>query len=258
MGAKYMIREFKKQARMILFKNYKLFILPVLLCLFSNFAAVNLFRIAFTQPNSLFKYLCFGLWLLFPLIFSPVSTFLLFKVSAQLANGYEGKDKSLFSDVSFRDVVKICLIWITPNLLNTVNSLFDGLIGYCVLPEHITISISFFSLIFVTILFYFAYKYFACDYYYALNRGTAKETIDFSFKLMKNKFLKYILITLSFIAWYILSAILISVFSKLFDMSDFYMSLLKTTWCGIYFYIKPYECITYSLFIKNNCTPKHK
>ena len=102
------------------------------------------------------------------------------------------------------------------------------------------------------ISFYLSYKFFICNYSFALNGGTVKETISFSFKTMNGKLMKYISLTLSFILWYLLVGILLLIFGNLLPTNTYSRFFLNAFGYGVYLYLYPYMHLTESLYIKNN------
>ena len=246
-----MIREIKKQARLKLLNNYKFFLLPTIMYAFSNFVMVSSLYAFLNGNNLFFKMLFLCLFLSFQLFVLPISIFLLYKASVGVVNEDAEKSKTICSSVSFKDLGIIILIWLVPNVLDTVSELLDGAIEYQQLSKNITLPISLCTLIIMAVLIYLQYKYFACDYYYSLNKGTIKDTLRFSFGIMKGRFFKYLLLTLSFIHWYLLGGILSMIFAKLFGEIVFIKFALQSIGCGVYFYLLPYQYITYTLFIKN-------
>ncbi len=187
----------------------------------------------------------------FQLFVLPISIFLLYKASVGVVNEDAEKSKTICSSVSFKDLGIIILIWLVPNVLDIASELLDGAIEYQQLSKNITLPISLCTLIIMAVFIYLQYKYFACDYYYSLNKVTIKDTLRFSFGIMKGRFFKYLLLTLSFIYWYLLGGILSMIFAKLFGEVVFIKFALQSIGCGVYFYLLPYQYITYTLFIKN-------
>ena len=246
-----MIREIKKQARLKLLNNYKLFLFPTIMYAFLSFVMVSSLYTFFNGNNLFFKVLFLCLFLSFQLFVLPISIFLLYKKSVAVVNDDTERRKTICSSVSFKDLGIITLIWLVPNVLNIVSEISDGIIEYQQLSKNITLPISLCTLIVMAFLFYLEYKYFACYYYYSLNKGTIKDTLRFSFGIMKGRFFKYLLLTLSFIHWYLLGGILSMIFSKLFGEIVFIKFALQSIGCGVYFYLLPYQYIAYTLFIKN-------
>jgi len=246
-----MIREIKKQARLKLLNNYKFFLLPTIMYAFSNFVMVSSLYAFFNGNNLFFEILFLSLFLSFQLFVLPISIFLLYKTSVGAVNEDTEKCKTICSSVSFKDLGIITFIWLVPNVLDIVSEMLDGVIEYQQLSKNSMLPISLCSLIVMAFLMYLEYKYFACDYYYSLNKGTIKETLQFSFGIMKGRFFKYLLLTLSFIPWYLLGGILSLIFTKFFGETVFIKVALQSIGCGVYFYLLPYQYITYTLFIKN-------
>lgn len=246
-----MIREIKKQARLRLSKNYKLFLLPTIMYVFSNFVMISSLHAFFNGNNLFCKILFLCLFLSFQLFVFPISIFLLYKTSVGVVNEDTENSKTICSSVSFKDLGIITVIWLVPNVLKIISEMLDGVIEYQQLSKNITLPISLCTLIIMTVFIYLEYKYFACDYYYSLNKGTITDTLRFSFGIMKGRFFKYLLLTLSFIHWYLLGGILSMIFAKLFGEIVFIKFALPSIGCGVYFYLLPYEHIAYTLFIKN-------
>lgn len=246
-----MIREIKKQARLILSKNYKLFLLPTIMYVFSNFILPSSLYSFFYGDNLFCKLLFLCLSLAFQLFVLPIAIFLLYKISVGVVNQDIEESKTFCLSVTIKDLGIITLIWILPNILDFVSEMLDGVVEYQQLSQNITLPISLCNLLVVAFLIYLEYKYFACDYYYSLNKGTIMETLLFSFGTMKGRFFKYLLLTLSFIPWYLFGAVLSLIFTKLLGETVFIKFALHSIGCGVYFYLLPYQYIAYTLFIKN-------
>ena len=76
----------KKQARRLLSKNYKLFLFPTILCIFSAFMLTVSLYAFFSDVNLFCKTLSLCVFLVFQLIVSPISIFLLYKTSVRVVN----------------------------------------------------------------------------------------------------------------------------------------------------------------------------
>lgn len=258
-----MIREMKKQARSLVFKNFKLFLLPVLLYSFSGFAASGSLYLFF-HGEEIFKtsiftgILLLGLFLIFGLCVSPLSVFLLFKAAVPLVNEKTRQDKQVVSPWLFKDIVKVVVIQLIPSLWHTMRSFLDSFTEQQNVSQRDEVVFS----VIVFLLFisseYLSYKFFACNYHYVLKRDSIKSTLAFSFKTMQNTFLKYIVLRSSFLLWYLLGIVLAVVFSNALHISDFYARLLLSTGCGVYLYVWPYEYTTNALFIKRLSASKRK
>ena len=245
----------KKQARRLLSKNYKLFLFPTILCIFSAFMLTVSLYAFFSDVNLFCKTLSLCVFLVFQLIVLPISKFLLYKTSVRVVNDDIEKSKMFSRNTSFKDLVMIAFIWLVPNVLDIVSEMLDGVKEYWQLPSNITLSILLTDLIVLVFLEYLAYKYFACDYYYSLNKGTIKDTLRFSFGIMKGRFFEQLLLTLSFFHLYLIGAILTGaicslIITKLLDEIIFIKFAIFSIGGGIYFYLVPYEYITRTLYIK--------
>lgn len=253
------IREIKKQARLIVSKNYKSFIFPVVLIIFSNLVTgISLYAFSnkadLFKTNSAFGYLFLGLYIAFRLVVYPISIFLLVKASVRIVTQDIHKNNNSALPFSFKDAVNVTLIWLIPNLLTVSYSVLDGIEYYTELPIEQVFVVLLAALVLLAILVYLEYKFFACNYYYSLHRGKVKDTIGFSFKLMKGKVLKYILLTLSFVHWHLLIVLLVMIVTKVFSMGEIPRLLLQPLGFGICFYLLPYEHAAYTIFIKNSLT----
>lgn len=243
-----MIREIKKQARLILSKNYKLFLLPTILCLFSGVATYCSFYLFYNSDsvfkiNSPLKYVCLGVYLIFLLCVTPVFDFLIVKTAVSQVSEQTDSDKFADTSIKVKDVLKIILISLIPALLKAVRALLGGLAMTSINFALIRLFVDGYGI-------YLSYKFFACDYFFALKRTTVKDAFRFSFKTMNKKFLKYSLMIWSFALWYLAILILTLLFSTISNLSDFYRNLLTTVGYGIRLYLIPYEYITYILFVK--------
>ncbi len=256
-----MVREIKRQARSILLKNYKLFLLPTVLCIFANFVA-GLLDFPFDnetalKTNFVVENILHGMFLAFSTCLFSLSVFFIFKVAVPLVDEETYHERSGGPHYLLKDMITIIIIHLIPNMLNVMRSLLDGFIEHHEVTESVSFVISFISFVFGAILLYLDYKFFACHYYYVLKRDTIKHTIALSFATMKKTVWKYFLLTFSFAPWYIAVIVLAQLFSNIFDISDFGKNILFSSGCGLYLYLLPYEYTAYSLFIKrvsgNNC-----
>lgn len=246
-----MIRELKRQAGALVRKNYRAFWLPVLLYVVADGTATFLWQ-TFSDLSSsdTVRYVFLGVSLLLRLVALPLLLYWMVFISMRLM-----KAKVSTSAFSWKDAVRLVVIAFAPNvtecLLSAANAVprdTAGLVGG-VLSFLMIIS-------FVT-----EYVFFACNYHYALHKGTVIQTVTFSYLGMRGKFASFLLLTLSFILWDILAAALsLAVLFWLPSMPTVGRSFLTAAGCGVSFYLLPYRYVTYTLFVKNNVKidKKHK
>lgn len=239
-----MIRELKKQARGIVLKNYKQFFLPVLLYIFADGTATFFWQ-TFSDLSSsgAVRYVFAGGSLLLRLVALPLLLYWTVFVSARLMN----KAKVSTSAFSLKDAAKVVVISFAPNvtecLLTAANAVLRGTAGM--------VGIALSSLMIVSLVT--EYVFFACNYHYALHRGTVRQTVTFSYLGMRGNFSSFLLLILSFILWDILAAVLsLAVLFWLPSVPTVGKCLLTAAGCGVNFYLLPYRHATYTLFVKNH------
>ena len=260
-----MVKKIKLQARETLFANYKSFIIPSVIFIISTFA-VNIIINYFTREliwSDLGEFLCGSiilLFLLFEFVIIPVSVVLIFKVAVNTENSTDAKN-GIKELLGFSNIRKIILINFIPRLMSSF---------FAINRSHISalkiIDVKGTLLIVISVIsFFVSYKFFACNYCFALNQTSVKQTIKSSFKIMKikNVLPKFILLELSFILWVLLVTAIYAVLKVILSSGNFFMpgiSLDKvytpfldaffSIGFGINLYLIPYLYLTISLFLK--------
>ncbi len=255
-----MIRETKKQAKGILVANYTLFVFPVVLYMLSNglmagaYYAYSHKETIFQNP-SLWGTAFLLLYMAFQFVVMPTSVFLFYKIAVGLVNGEAADKKKMRPLVSLGEIGCLSLLWLLPSALNIVSAMSTEMLGEQPLSETVSLWI---RLLLSLFSIYVQYKYFACNYHFSLFKGNMAENLRFSFELMRRKFGQYLLLIFSFILWYLLIGVLGVVLTNLFNGNELAQILLRSTGCGVYFYVLPYQYITYTLFIKNTVKQQGK
>ena len=244
-----MFREIKREARKIIFKNYKYFLLPVILHIFASCVSVSCFYFIFYNDGfknwatPLFYFLILSL-LISRFFLLPLADFLLFNTSALAAN-----NKPIKFSFSFSKLCKIVLINLPLIIFGIIELGLDGLSKTALYADY-GLPILFLSTLINVCLVYFEYKLFAAFYHFALNSGTAKESVDFSFNLMHKKFWLTVVLGFSVILWYLLIIALGVVFIKLPNINELLRICLVSINYGINLIFLPYLYTVHSVFIK--------
>ncbi len=244
-----MFREIKKEARKILFKNYKYFIFPTILHILTNCIISTCCYFIFYN-DSLKNWITPQFWLCVLLLFFvycvllPMAKYLLFKVPAMALNNIPIK-----FEFSFSKLIKVILIYLPLIIFGFISLFLDGL-AESELYSNYGLMILFFSALITAFQIYFEYKLYAAFYHLALNEGTAKETIDFSYNLMHKKFWLTVFLGFSLILWYVIVIILGIVIVKLPGMNDLLRVCLASTNYGVNLCFLPYLYAVRSVFIK--------
>lgn len=260
-----MFKIIKSEARNILLPNYKYFLLPTVLFMLSNAVAFLILNVLTNNYiwgnfNPALKLLITLLFLFAEFVFGPLSLAVLFRVSAFFCNNSSEDIKSYIKDfLNATSIKRIVLINLLPGGLTVLYNINDA--------ENSGFNIFRLEGIALLILMLFShfinYKFFLCNYHFALNGLSAKETIAASFKNMKKKYLKYILLNISFIHWEILTIIIYALLKYIicFDNSHSlilaiststpYLDIFYPFWFGLGLYVIPYMYVTFSLFAKN-------
>lgn len=254
-----MIREIKKQAWEIRSINFKKFMPTLLLCIAAN---VGIYLI--TNHLTLFgiwgelhldlQILILAAFLLIELTAIPIINVALIKVCLDCIN-CSVADTSVKKYLNKQNVKRIILINIIPSIVDI----------FCVSAKAPVLScLNIFSLrrggiaeILLTLLnLYLSYRIFICNYIFIQNGGTPRETLFASLKLMKRKFLKYLLLELSFFPWILLFAALIvlAAFINFLTLSLTWVAAIEV-WViagAMILFLTPYISLAKVLFIRNS------
>lgn len=218
-----MISEIKKQAWEIRSLNYKKF-LPTLFL----YIAVNAAVYFLTNELSPFgvlsdlhvdlQILVLVVFLLLELAAIPIINTVLIKICLDCVN-CSVADTSVKKFLSKQNIKKIILI-------NLIQSIFNIFYVTATLPQWAYLnflglridSITRFFMAFLNL--YISYRFLICRYIFIQYGGSARDTLSGSFKLMRWKFFKYLLLSLSFIPWillFMLPMLLTKLASTLFE-----------------------------------------
>lgn len=244
-----MFKEIKKEARKILFKNYKYFLFPTILhiltsCIISTCCYFIFYNDGLTKWATPQFYFFILAVLISQFVFLPLAEYLLFKVSALAVNS-----KPIKFTFNFSKLLKLVSINLPLIIFGIIKLCLDGLSNNALYMDY-GLLILFLSNLIIVCLAYFEYKLFAAFYYLALNGGTAKESVDFSFNLMHKKFWLTVVLGLSLTIWYVLIIALGVVFVKFPNVNELLRICLASTNYGINLIFLPYLCAIHSVFIK--------
>lgn len=254
-----MIREIKKQAWEIRSLNYKKFLPPLLLYIAAK-AAVYLITNVLTlfgrweELHIDLQILILAVFLLIELAAIPIITTVLIKICLDCIS-CSAADTSVKNFLSKQNIKKIIII----NLIHSIINVF-----YVAAKAPVLSCLNIFGLkrggiaeILLTLLNqYIWYRIFICNYIFIQNGGSAREILFESLKVMKRKFLKYLLLDLSFFPWVLL-------FSAVLMLAAFIIFLtLSLTWVAVVvggvitiamiLFLTPYMYLAEVLFIRSS------
>lgn len=253
-----MIKQFKKQAKTLLFANYCTMIFYSIIFMLSNslsYLLINEVVAHFIWENLhiTIKLLAMSILVFLQFFIIPLSQVGIFK-SYFLASSNENNIisktlKFLLKPISVKKIVKINFL---PRLLYCLVQMFSSENFYFNLSELPISPIAALIAIFIN------YKFFVANYYIAISDCSAKNAIYISCKVMKKRFLQYLIFLLSFIGW-ICIAVLIRVILEIIITGDLYffsknyylpyLESLRSFGYGINFFLLPYMYISQSLFL---------
>lgn len=250
-----MFKEIKAEARKTLFQNYKFLIIPSLLFMVSNFTnkiILNYFTSLFwwsdlTDFSRLVALLSF---VFFEFVMVPFSLALLYKSIILVTKSLTNSKEHLRSFINLSNAKRIILI----NFLPRLTASFLDVNGSKISAFNI-FKIDGLPLILLSIVaFFISYKFYACNYYFALTEASVKQTISASFKIMRKNLLKWILLSLSFIGWIFLQvaiALLIKlIFGGGLKAYTPFTDSLGSFGYGVDLYFIPYLYLTIYGFLK--------
>ncbi len=200
-----MIRQIKSQALNTLLENYRAIIIPAVILIFSKFASsliLNYFTNLFdwNDRGGLYRITVLFFFILFEFLITPLATVLIYK-TAIIAGGdiAEWRNKPL-KLLNAANIMKIAAINFVPRLV----SLAASVNGYKVSAVNV-FRLDGLSLILLSAAaFFINYKFYACNYCFALTESSVKETVAASFSIMRGNLLKWVLFPLSFAGWVLL------------------------------------------------------
>lgn len=259
------IKELKKQAKEIFMPNYKKFLLPAFLIMAFdalNYLIINEFTYFGRLDSSISRVTVLLIFLLSEFVLLPVSMVLLFRVSVFLRCP-DNKGGDIKTDIknflNLKNVRSIVLINLIPQALKALYYINKATFSWLNIYNLDGIPL----LVLMLIIIFADYKFFICNYYFALTESPVKQTVTVSFKTMKSQFIKSTLLEFSFLNWQLLSTG-IYIFLKYLIRYDGtyqvipiisqytpYLNAFCKFWCGLGFYVVPYMYITISLFAQN-------
>ncbi|MBQ8203798.1 MAG: hypothetical protein IJZ75_05905 [Clostridia bacterium] len=201
----------------------------------------------------------------------PITLAVMFRVCITLINGEHKKvDDSIIKFLSLTNIKQIILINLVPQFIGMIRSLYSvkGLVATYIpyLANEDTYQIV--KLVILAIYIYVTYKFFICNYYFAKTETPAKETVLYSFEIMKKFriFIKEELLKLSFILWEFFALMLYWIFKILSINVESHgasvapavllaqevpqLDVLYIFRCGLGFFIYPFMLLSFSLFIE--------
>lgn len=261
-----MFKMIKMRARAILLQNYKYFPLPTVLFMLSN-AVSYLILNGFTS-NFVWNDLHIVLRVLLPIIFLlcefvgwPLAVALIFKITIVITAKKDENIKAVVKRfLTPKNILKITIINFIPRLFTVFFDVKNVAPFGLQIPEINNIVL----LILLLVSMYITYRLFACNYCFALNEASVKETLLSSIKITKNTLGKYISWYLSFLPWGLLIAgvhtvlksvictgqITVAAYAAVSDISTPLLDVLAISFgYGSDFYIVPYMYVTLGLFI---------
>ena len=248
-----MFKSIKKQARQSLIKNYGQFLLPIALYELLAATAYTVLGNVLWDLAPLDTTILSGfLWLAIQLVVLPVLVAVFFRIGVCVTEGGKASLFDIKSFLSRSNIFKIVTISLVPALLNLIGTVFrtyedsfDNAIVFYLISFSILAAETFVG-----------YKFFICNYHFAKNEGSVKETLKASFGTMKGRFFKYILYLLSFILWDFLSFAVAYIGSKIFKALCIYGFLYDfgfTSFFGFMFFYRPFTQLANLLYAKQLC-----
>lgn len=257
-----MFKRFKKEARSALIRNYKFFIIPVLFYILSKMAGYLILQIPMTiymwhQLSDAMRFLFFALFLILEFVCVPISVVILFRVSITIFNENAAqKENSVKRLLNLRNIIKIFAINFLPRLVFLIGDISSY--GNTQFNIHLRPGKPFLLVISI-ISIYTSYKALFSNYHTALKTSSIKDTLIFSFKTMNKKGWKILLLSLSFIPWFLLEAVVFVLIKSLIvgDLHSInnsytpFIDVFKYCGFGVDFYFLPYFYLCLTQFIDN-------
>ena len=244
-----MIREFKKQAKAVLFKNYKKFLPAILVFMLMNFV-LTFIELNIRELNFIDNFhqdmLIAVIYLIVLFVGVPVAEVLIYKTCINvLSPEIQNKENEFFR---FENIATIVAINTIPSFIQLLHNGFDSGAFYVSMELNPLISFS------ISILGLIAtFKFFIANYHFAKEQSSAADAIKFSFSKTKKKFIKIVILWLSFILWSLSISIIWLILSNIsarVGIPSTYFILLSPFGFGINFFFIPYSYLTYTLFIE--------
>lgn len=249
-----MLKQLKSQARRMVAKNYKsIFSLMFLYEMFSVISVwifnFGMYKIFWHEINGLLSFLLIILLLLIKIVFIPIITVSFFRLGILFESNNKLSLSTIKSFLTRKNILNIVLINLIPNIFNLPYSFLK----FFKQMFNDTIVYSIFAFALIAITFFIEYKFFICNYYFALNYKSAWETLNSSFKTMHNKLLKYIYYECSFIVWFIVFIVIgcfALIVSNKLGIDIKYIQLGVPSWFGFMLYYRPYKFLVDLLYSK--------
>lgn len=258
----YMFKKYKSYSKKILFKNYFYLIVPSFFLMASKFAVKiisNYFtgKFYWSSRSDFYRLVIFLIFLVLEFIVTPLFIATLLKAIDCLKNNVTDCKEKIIKFISFSNLKKIIAINIPLSLMVTYSDVSNANISAFNFIE-INPLLSVLLMILYIIVYY---KFFACNYYFALTEATVKTTYKYSFKIMNNIFGKTVLFFISFIGWDLLIVIIyialktvitgsaITDFSYLNSAYTPILNSFMSFGFGVNFYLIPYRYLAITYFI---------
>lgn len=250
-----MIRKIKSQAINSLLENYRAIIIPAVILIFSKFASsliLNYFTNLFVWDDrgGLYRITVLFFFILFEFLITPLATVLIYK-TAIIAGGdiAEWRNKPL-KLLNAANIMKIAAINFVPRLV----SLAASVNSYKVSAFNV-FRLDGLSLILLSAAaFFINYKFYACNYCFALTESSVRKTVAASFSIMRGNFLKWVLFQLSFVGWFLLEAGIHFFVKTLFggglDTYTPFIDSIVPFGYGIELFVTPYFYLAMSGFLR--------
>ena len=250
-----MIRKIKSQAINSLLENYSAIIIPAVILIFSQVASsliLNCFTnlLFWNDRGDLYRITVLFFFVLFEFLITPLATVLIYK-TAIIAGGdiAEWRNKPL-KLLNAANIMKIAAINFVPRLV----SLAASVNSYKVSAFNV-FRLDGLSLILLSAAaFFINYKFYACNYCFALTESSVRETVAASFSFMRGNILKWMLFQLSFAGWFLLEAGIHFFVKTLFggglDTYTPFIDSLVPFGYGIELFVIPYFYVAMSGFLR--------
>ena len=202
-----MIRQIKSQALNTLLENYRAIIIPAVILIFSKFASsliLNYFTnlLFWNDRGDLYRITVLFFFVLFEFLITPAATVLIYKTAIIAGGDIAERRSKPFKLLNAANIMKIAAINFVPRLV----SLAASVNSYKVSAFNV-FRLDGLSLILLSAAaFFINYKFYACNYCFALTESSVRKTVAASFSIMRGNFLKWVLFQLSFVGWFLLEA----------------------------------------------------
>lgn len=258
-----MFKGLKKEARSTLIRNYKCFIIPALFYIFTKMAGYLILQIPMAiymwhQLSEGVRFLFFALFLILEFICVPLSVVMLFRASINAFNKDSAEKKNSLKELlNVHNLIKIFVINFLPRLVFLIGDISSY--GNTQFNIHLRPGKPFLLVISI-ISIYTSYKALFSNYHTALKTSSIKDTLIFSFKTMNKKGWKILLLSLSFIPWFLLEAVVFVLIKSLIvgDLHSInnsytpFIDVFKYCGFGIDLFFLPYSYLCNTRFIQES------